>query len=219
VNIGAFTAIMSDVDGLGAPASNLYDPASDPLQAYLTSPTLQPGGALPVLMVLEPIRQGAPVQRLTIRENGGQPAQFDLSPITVAGQATTGPVTAAGADTTFHVMDDNFSVRFDGIQPARTNNVLEVFVTFRNVTTRPQMVTLGGYRLSLIGAGGVSSNDTGGFWPARGLHDINSGIRYSPRVEPGAEARLRFWFLNGVPGRPVAVTLTDRTRTLRFPVP
>ncbi len=215
VNISGYSAILSDADGLGVGTSTLYRADGEPPATFDRSPTLSPGGELKVRFVVRPIEGGAPPQRLTVRESGSAPATFDVTPISVAGQSAAAPTTGRGASADFKPLGD-FDVRFDGMQTARDGLGVEAFVTFRNVTSAVQTIPIGGVRLMLADAGGAGAPDWGQLWPARGIR--GRALMQSVRVEPGAEARVRYAFREGpsVPATQVSITYGRATQT--FPL-
>jgi hypothetical protein len=87
---------------------------------------------------------------------------------------------------------DNVDIRFDAIKPGRTASTMELFVTFKNVSTKQQTIGAGNFNPILTDPDGRAIRDMGNLYRASG--DVPQTIS-APRIEPGDELRLRYVFV------------------------
>ncbi|MES2460752.1 MAG: hypothetical protein V4671_09215 [Armatimonadota bacterium] len=87
---------------------------------------------------------------------------------------------------------DNFDVCFDELKPGRTGNTLELFATFKNISSRNGQVTVGTFDPTLVDATGVVIKDHGNLYRASGEHPER--FARTVVVDSGGQARVRYVF-------------------------
>ncbi|HVK02983.1 MAG TPA: hypothetical protein VM490_05885, partial [Armatimonadaceae bacterium] len=87
---------------------------------------------------------------------------------------------------------DNFAVRFDELKVGLDEASLELIVTKRNITTKPQGIGAGGFDLMITDSDGISIRDAGNVYRPSG--DRPERFDRGISVLPGGEARIRWVF-------------------------
>jgi Tol biopolymer transport system component len=108
-------------------------------------------------------------------------------------------------DGRFHRLGD-FDVRFDEIRPGRAGNTLELFATFRNVSSRDGGIIAGTFDPTLLDPSGVVIKDHGNLYRATGERPEMFGR--TVMVDRDGQAKVRYVF-DMRPG-------VTRLRTLRI---
>jgi hypothetical protein len=87
---------------------------------------------------------------------------------------------------------DKFDVRFDEMKPGRTGNTIELFATFKNVSSRNGQVTAGTFEPTLLDPTGVVMKDQGNLYRASG--ERPERFERTLVVDAGGQAKVRYVF-------------------------
>ncbi|MES2460315.1 MAG: hypothetical protein V4671_07015, partial [Armatimonadota bacterium] len=86
----------------------------------------------------------------------------------------------------------NFDVRFDDLRPGRSGTTLELFATFRNVSSRDGGITAGTFDPTLIDPSGVVIQDHGNLYRPSG--EQPERFDRTVIVDPSGQAKVRYVF-------------------------
>lgn len=205
---GTFTAVMSDVDGVGILTETVWRADGDEPKTFDVPPTVQPGGEFKVRYVLQPSAVHGPLARIGVRESDKKVLFFDARAGDPGSEASAPPPPGGGAFKSLSKLD----VRIDRAGPARDGR-FETFLTLRNPTRSPQSASAAAVRLTGTNSDGSPVTARYALYSARGERGENDALPVPVYVEAGGEMRVRYVFDDASNG---ALTVTDGTVTQTF---